>query len=101
MNSIIKLDFKTIAAEPEADPVQRMISAVDKMAGENTKFQASMVEFKEVMGELERRMNTLGNSCWNFQRKLGQINVKPIRRSSLRLARIMDDGLNGQPANAA
>lgn len=101
MNNIIKLDFEKAATEHKPDPIQRMKAAVAEMAAENTKFQDSMVEFKGIMEELGRRMEKLGNSCRDFQRSLERINVKPIRRKSLRLAGVMDDCFEGQSVNAA
>lgn len=101
MDTIVKMDFEKAVRVSKADSIQRMKSAVARMATENTQFQESMVEHREVLGELDRQMNTLGESCRNFQQSLKRIYVKPLRHKSLQLARSMDDWLDGQSTNAA
>lgn len=59
-----------------------------------------VAKFRQSIGELKTSINELKDTVRRYQTKLKRIDVKPLRRRSLRLAAIMDRAIDDGAARS-
>lgn len=53
------------------------------------KQKAAISEFREINEKLAEKMKKLENDLLEYKKTIGQINVRPLRKKSLQLSRMM------------
>ena len=80
--SVIQFPIKTVRQK-------RLSQALAKIEAALIVQKAAIKKFRKTNQELGKEMADLRENMKSFQTALGSINVRPLRRSSLRLAALM------------
>ena len=98
MNNIIKFEARKANGDSAHDPIKRMKLAVAKMEASAAEVQEVIDDFQAVLGTLGLAMKDVESSFKDYSHALGRINVRRLRRKSLRLSGMMDSWLKDHAA---
>jgi hypothetical protein len=92
MNKIIRIDFQQKTSETISNftSLDRLKLALAKLAVQRKVMREELANFQSNIKQLDANMKAVKQGFKDFDSALNNINMKPLRRKTLRLAQITD-----------